>query len=167
MLLRREAHSDVPVIRPLIAAAFLDAPHSDGTEAKIVDDLRNAGGLTLSLVALVGDEIVGHVAFSPVTIGDEDWDGFGLGPVGVRRDERRRGIAARLIETGLDCLRVSGAGGCVVLGNPAYYGRFGFVVDPALSYPGPPAAYFQSLLLRGERPAGEVRYNPAFGAASP
>jgi putative acetyltransferase len=167
MLLRREAHSEVPAIRSLIAAAFLDAPHSDGTEAKLVDDLRNAGALTLSLVALEGDEIVGHVAFSPVAIGDEDWDWFGLGPVAVRRDERRRGIGARLIESGLDWLRVRGAGGCVVVGNPAYYGRFGFAFDPALFYPGPPAPYFQSLLLRGERLAGEVRYHPAFGAASP
>jgi putative acetyltransferase len=163
MLLRPESPCDAPAIRALVTAAFRDAPHADGTEADIVDALRRHGALTLSLIAAEADEIVGHVAFSPVTVGGlPGW--FGLGPVAVRRDRRRRGLGAALVRAGLDDLTAGGAGGCVVLGDPAYYGRFGFAPDPAVRLAGVPAAYFQSLHLGGGRRGGEVRYHPAFGA---
>lgn len=92
-----------------------------------------------------------------------DW--FGLGPVAVHLQHRRQGIGQRLIDAGLGNLRERGAGGCVVLGDPAYYRRFGFLADPALVLTGVPPEYFQALVLGGNRPKGEVRYHPAFGVA--
>ena len=74
-----------------------------------------------------------------------------------------RTAARALIEAGLQRLIARGARGCVVLGDPAYYARFGFIHDPALTFPGAPAEYFQRLVLRGDPPSGAVRYAPAFG----
>lgn len=138
--IREERPDDAGEIHALIEAAFRDAPYSDGTEAAIVDRLRADRALALSLVA-VEDRIVGHVAFSRVTISDGAVGWYGL----------------------LDRLRGIGARGCVVLGEPAYYGRFGFRHDPRLAFAGPPARYFQMLDFAGEPPAGLVRYAAAFG----
>src|SRR5690606_18603384 len=113
-------------IHTLVAAAFDGHPHSDGSEPAIVDRLRADGDLTISLVAEDGGEIVGHIAFSPVTISDGNEGWFGLGPVAVAPQRQREGIGAALIEHGLALLRERGSAGCVVLGDPAYYGRFGF-----------------------------------------
>jgi len=165
MLLRPETDADAPAIRALVATAFHDAPHASGAEADIVDALRADNTLALSLVAIEGEEIVGHVAFSPVTFNGEAVGWFGLGPVAVRRESRRRGVGAALIAAGLDALKARGAGGCVVLGDPGYYSRFGFACDPAVTLTSIPAEYFQSLRFQGDRPSGEVRYRPAFGAA--
>ena len=68
-----------------------------------------------------------------------------------------------MIRAGLRQLAELGAAGCVVLGDPDYYGRFGFTHDPALRYPQAPASYFQRLILNGPAAAGEVLYHPAFG----
>jgi putative acetyltransferase len=164
MHIRTETTTDALAISTLVTAAFLDAKHTSGTEAAVVDGLRDAGMLTLSLVAVEKDVIVGHVAFSPVTIGGRTgW--YVLGPVAVRRDRRRRGIAARLISEGLTTLKVQGAGGCVVLGNPAYYGRFGFTSDPYVTFGGVPPEDFQRLRFQGEQPTGSVAYHSAFDAA--
>lgn len=164
MVIRPEIAADAPAIHDLIGVAFRDLAYSDGTEAGIVDALRTDAALTLSLVAVEDTVIVGHSAFSPVAIEGTASGWFGLGPVAVRRENRRRGIGRQLIEAGLDELRTRDARGCVVLGDPAYYARFGFAPDPALFFAGAPSAYFQCLRFRGEQPAGEVRYHPAFGA---
>lgn len=162
LTIRPERPEDIVAIRAVVGAAFAGAEHSSGTEAAIVDGLRAASALTVSLVAILGDELVGHVAFSPVAIADEARDWFGLGPVAVQPDRQRRGIGDALIRDGLRRLREAGAHGCVVLGEPAYYRRFGFVSDPMLRFPGPPPGYFQRLVLQGESPSGIVRYHPAF-----
>lgn len=163
MQIRAEQPGDIDAIRALTTAAFATAPHRSGTEAAILDGLRAAGALTLSLVAVEGDAIVGHVAFSPVTIDGAERGWFGLGPVSVRPDRQRGGIGSALIREGLRRLRASGAGGCVLLGDPAYYGRFGFAADPALVLEGVPPDYFMRLAFGGEVPAGTVRYHAAFG----
>ncbi|MFD1110765.1 GNAT family N-acetyltransferase [Pseudoroseomonas ludipueritiae] len=164
MLIRPEDAADAQSIRSLVTAAFRDAPHSSGTEADIVDALRAGSALTLSLVAITGGVVVGYVAFSPVMVAGQMPGWFGLGPVAVERSQRRQGIGRLLIEDGLSRLRAQGAGGCVVLGDPAYYGRFGFEPDPALTLAGVPAEYFQRLRLQEEQPAGEVLYHPAFSS---
>ncbi|TCM18974.1 putative acetyltransferase [Novosphingobium sp. PhB165] len=163
--LRSEQDGDAAAIGALVTAAFLGAEHSSGTEAAIVDALRASGMLSVSLVAEEDGLIVGHVAFSPVTMDGTDLGWFGLGPVAVSPDHQRRGIGARLIEAGLARLRDAGAQGCVVLGDPAYYARFGFEIDPALVYPGVPAEYFQRLVLAGAAPTGKVAYHPSFAAS--
>jgi putative acetyltransferase len=162
--IRDERHEDTDAIRTLTRAAFLDAPHSAGTEAAIVDALRDAGALAISLVAVEKGAVVGHVAFSAVTIDGQPQGWFGLGPVSVEPSRQRAGVGRALIREGLGRLRAMGAGGCVVLGEPAYYGRFGFVSDPALTYPGVPPEYFQCLVLSGDHPSGVVAYHAGFGA---
>lgn len=162
--IRDETPADAAAIRALTEAAFRDAPHGSGAEAAIVDALRAAGALGLSLVACENGQITGHAAFSPVRIGTGEGQWFGLGPISVRADRRRHGIGAALVREGLSRLRRQGAAGAVVLGDPAWYGRFGFISDGALRYGDIPAAYMQRVLLAGPPPEGEVRYHPAFDA---
>lgn len=164
MEIRFEQPEDVALIRALTTAAFHNAPHSSGTEAAIVDALRNAGALTLSFVVIYEREIVGHIAFSPITINGDATAWYGLGPVSVRPDRQRNGIGQMLIRAGLDHLRAINAHGCVVLGDPAYYGRFGFVCDPNLRYGDAPPEYFQRLAFTNSIPKGEVSYHSAFNA---
>ena len=163
MEIRAEASGDVAAIRAVTAAAFENAPFSNQTEHAIVDALREAGALSISLVATEGIEVIGHVAFSPVRIDRAAGDWYGLGPVSVRPDRQRQGVGQQLIRRGLEKIRSRGAEGCVVLGEPAYYGRFGFVSDPDLRFAGAPPGYFQRLVFKGAPPTGAVGYHAAFG----
>ncbi|MEQ8371447.1 MAG: N-acetyltransferase [Alphaproteobacteria bacterium] len=165
--IRPEAPGDAAAIRAVTAAAFAGMAHSDGTEPAIVDGLRAAGALTVSLVAVADGTIIGHAAFSSVTIdqaGDHGGRGWlGLGPVSVAPGWQRRGTGSALVRAGLALCQESSAGGCVVLGEPAFYGRFGFRADPRLRLEGVPPAYFQMLAFGGDVPSGMVRFHPAFG----
>jgi putative acetyltransferase len=161
---RPEREGDEQGIASVITAAFAGAEHSQGNEAEIVRRLRAERELEASYVAATpAGEIVGHVAFSPVLVDGRDRGWYGLGPLAVLPEWQRRGIGAALVEAGLERLRRIDAAGCVVLGNPAYYGRFGFASDPTLSYPGPPPEYFQRLVLEGDPASGTVEYSRAFG----
>lgn len=162
MLIRAEQPGDHATIAEVIARAFADVVYSDQSEARIVAALRDAGALSLSLVAEDSAEIVGHIAFSAVTVDGESVRWFGLGPVSVRPDRQRRGIGDALVRHGLDALHTRDAAGCVVLGDPAYYRRFGFLNDSAMRYPGGKAAYFMRLSFDTHAPAGQVDYHPAF-----
>ncbi|AJE19904.1 GNAT family N-acetyltransferase [Azotobacter chroococcum] len=164
--IRREIPADIAPIGTLTAAAFLDAPHSSHTEHFIVDALRRAGQLSLSLVAESEGAIVGHIAVSPVSISDGSGGWYGLGPLSVAPEHQGRGIGSRLVEQALAALRRRGAAGCVVLGEPEYYGRFGFRAEPALRLPGVPPQYFQAIALREAMPTGSVSYQKAFEARS-
>jgi putative acetyltransferase len=166
-IIRPEKAEDAPAIRAVTAAAFKGALYSRGTEAAIVDALRDAGALTLSLVAEKQGRIVGHVAFSPVTINGQAGHWFGLGPVSVEPAEQGCGIGQALIRDGLERLRATGAEGCVLLGDPAYYGRFGFASDPKLRYGDVPPEYFQRLSFTGAEPEGEVAYHTGFDTPRP
>ena len=161
--IRPEREGDAEAIRDLTARAFDGTAHSDGSEPAIVERLRVDGDLTLSLVAQDEDAILGHIAFSPVTITDRAADWFDLGPVSVLPSHQRDGIGSALVRRGIADMRARRAKGIVLLGDPAYYTRFGFAHDPGLAYPGPPPEYFQFLLLDGAMPQGTVRYAPAFG----
>lgn len=164
MEIRAELPKDVDLIRAVTTAAFENARFSSGAEAAIVEALRRAGALNISLVATEEGDVIGHVAFSPVLIGGDARNWYGLGPVSVRPDSQRRGVGRGLIAQGIEELRARGAEGCVVLGEPAYYGRFGFISDPDLHLAGPPPGYFQRLAFTDALPRGEVRYHPAFAA---
>jgi putative acetyltransferase len=135
-------------------------------EARLVDLLRAAGRLRVSLVAEVGGVIVGHVVFSPVTAASTA-AGAGLAPIAVIESHRRRGIGAELVRKGLDACREAGVGWVVVLGEPAYYARFGFraASDFGLRDDYGGGAAFQAVeLVRGALPvgAGLVRYAEEF-----
>lgn len=160
MRIRPERAGDERAIHRLTLAAFEPMSYSDGTEAAALDALRRDGDLTLSLVALDGDEIVGHVAFSPVTV-DGSHDGwYGLGPVAVRPGRQRTGIGTALIEEGLARLRARGARGCALIGDPSYYRRFGFRGEGALRYRDVSARYVQWLAFDGSIPEGRLRFSP-------
>ena len=163
MEIRPETSADASAISALVEAAFATADHSDGTEAVIVERLRETDALTISLVAIEDSEIVGHVALSQITVDGDDPRWLGLGPVAVRPDRQRKGIGDALIREALERAMKLGAKGCVVLGEPGYYGRFGFRSCPQLRYPGPPPEYFQALPFAEEVPSGEVAYHSAFG----
>jgi len=162
MLIREETEKDIAAIHALLDGAFATAPHSQQTEHLIVDALRKSGQLTLSLIAEQDDEIVGCIAFSPVKIDGKACDWFGLGPVAVTPDRQGLGIGSELIQSGIRHLRADDAHGCVVLGEPDYYGRFGFAPLPDLKLEGVPDEYFMARPLVDEIPAGLVEYDPAF-----
>ena len=163
MNVRPERAGEEQAIAALITRAFAGAAHASGEEAAIVERLRRDGDLEAAFVAVDEGRIVGHVAFSPVLIDDKPGHWFGLGPVAVAPERQGEGIGAALIEHGLAYLRTKGARGCVLLGDPGYYRRFGFAADPALTYPGPPPEYFQRIVFIGQAPRGVVSYSPAFG----
>lgn len=164
LTVRGEQAADIDAIARLTEAAFQSAAHSSHTEQFIVNALRRCGQLTVSLVAVEGAAIVGHVAVSPVAISSGVTGWHGLGPISVSPHRQGQGIGSKLMQAALAQLQRLGAAGCVVLGDPAYYGRFGFKAHPGLELPGIAPEYFQALSFGGEPPAGQVRYHAAFEA---
>ena len=168
--LRHETPDDTSAIEAVTVAAFADAPHTSHTEQFIVRALRDASELTLSIVAEEQGQVVGHVALSPVTITDrnghkaEGW--YGLGPISVLPQRQGQGIGSRLMEQALSELRAMQAAGCVLLGDPAYYARFGFQARAGLQLPGVPPGYFMALAFDGPVPEGIAHYSDAFNAAA-
>lgn len=165
-LVRDECPGDVAAIHALTQAAFAGVAFSDGTEAAIVDALREAGDLTLSLVAECRGAVVGHVAFSAVTIDGVHGGWFGLGPIAVRAQLQRQGVGRALIAAGLERLRAMGAQGCALIGDPGYYGQMGFCCDGRLTYAGLDARFVQwgalGRALAGAAPVGELRFAAGF-----
>jgi putative acetyltransferase len=162
MIVRPEREGDIDAIRTLTETAFRTAPHADGTEHLIIDRLRAAGVLTLSLVAEADGTIVGHVAFSPVSLSDGSSGWYGLSPISVDPARQGEGIGGKLIGEGLERLKALGATGCVLLGDPAYYSRFGFTPDTRLTLDGVPPEYFMRVAFSPVYGAGSVSYHPGF-----
>ena len=168
--LRHETPDDIAAIEAVTIAAFANAPHTSHTEQFIVRALRAANELTLSIVAEEHGQIVGHLAVSPVAITDghghktEGW--YGLGPISVLPVRQGQGIGSRLMEQALVELRDMQAAGCVLLGEPAYYARFGFQAHAGLQLPGVPPGYFMALAFDGPVPEGIAHYSDAFNAAA-
>lgn len=164
LAIRPESIDDHVAIHELTEMAFRDAVHSSHTEHHIVGALRERGELSISLVAEDAGQLVGHVAISPVRVQDGSQGWFGLGPISVLPEQQGRGVGTALMQAAIEALRAQGARGCVLLGEPGYYGRFGFRAVPDLVLPGVPAEYFQTLCLQPPMAQGEVRYSPAFDA---
>lgn len=164
--IRSERPGDAEGIRAVHLAAFEGA-----VEAGIVDRIRDGGGPRLSLVAEAGSELIGHILFSELTVGEERRAGTALGPMAVLPAHQRRGVGSALVRRGLELLRAGGCPFVVVLGHPEYYPRFGFV--PASrhgilsEYPGVPDEAFMVLESSpgGLRDvAGVARYRCEFAA---
>jgi putative acetyltransferase len=158
--IRSEQSGDEEQLYSLTAAAFEPMNFSDGTEADALNTLRRDGNLVLSLVAVEESVIVGHIAFSPATIGVEKNGWFALGPVSVTPKRQRKGIGSALINEGLRRLNSTGAKGCVLTGDPAYYSRFGFVSDGTVTYLDTPSKYVQWHQFTDDKPGGEVQFSP-------
>jgi putative acetyltransferase len=162
MVIRPETSRDYAAIQAINIEAFANHPFSRQTEHLIVNALREANALTTSLVADDRGVVVGHIAFSPALIDDADLKWFTLGPIAVSPDRQRQGIGSLLIADGLKALRQLGAHGCLLVGDPDFYRRFGFQHSEAMSVHGVPAKYFLCLSFSGEIPKGVVTHHPAF-----
>jgi putative acetyltransferase len=164
LVLRPETPDDIPGLQAVEEAAF-----ARRTEAALVDMARQRGRSALSLVALQEDRLIGHVLFTPMTLEPPcpGLQGLGLGPIAVLPEYQKTGVVSRLMQAGLEHVRRLGVGFVVLLGDPAYYSRFGFT--PARSF-GLSSDYgdgdeFQALELRPDAlrgVAGHVKYIPEF-----
>ncbi|MEZ5685529.1 MAG: N-acetyltransferase [Paracoccaceae bacterium] len=162
MKIRPETGAEHAAIAALVAEAFAPEPHADGSEPEIIERLRAAGALQVALVAEEGGQVLGHVAASPATVdGQAGWSG--LGPLAVKPGHQRRGIGRALMNAALDMLRAQGLRGAVLVGDPAYYARFGFARFDGLFLPEVPDWAVQALPFGADRPKGRIRFHPAFG----
>jgi predicted N-acetyltransferase YhbS len=162
MQIRAETASDITRIEAVTLAAFATAAYSEHREHLIIEALRRCDRLTVSLVADLEGVIVGHAAASPVAISDGTAGWYGLGPVSVLPGYQGRGFGAALVREVLHALMQEQAAGCVVLGEPDYYRRFGFGTRADLRLPGVPAEYFQAAAFGPGWPRGDVTYDAAF-----
>jgi putative acetyltransferase len=145
-------------------AAFNTLEISSHTEQFIIEALRASHALTVSLVAETDGRVIGHIAFSPVTISDGTPDWYGLGPVSVLPEHQRRGIGKALIREGLAQLKGMHARGCCLVGHPEYYKKFGFENVPKLVHEGVPPEVFLALSFDGNVPQGTVTFHEGFKA---
>lgn len=162
--IRNEIPADVEAITDVTVAAFKTLAISEKTEQFIVLALRAAGALAVSLVAERDGRVIGHIAFSPVTMSDGTPGWYGLGPVSVAPEHQRQGVGAALIREGLSRLKGLKARGCCLVGHPGYYNKFGFANVSGLSLPGVPPDVFFALSFDGITPQGTVAFPPAFQA---
>ncbi len=166
LIIRPENDTDNAAISNVTLAAFKNVPISNQTEPFIIKALRGAGALTLSLVAELNGRVVGHIAFSPVTLSDGTTGWYGLGPVSVLPELQKQGIGKALINKGLALLKEMGGQGCALVGDPLYYKRFGFNNDPNLVHDGIPPEVFFVLPFSNKTPKGKVVFHDGFKAES-
>jgi putative acetyltransferase len=164
VVIRDETDADVSAITEVTIAAFKTLEISNKTEQYIIEALRAAKALTVSLVAEVDGRVVGHIGFSPVTISDGSRNWYGLGPVSVLPEYQRQGIGKALIEEGLSRLKGLNAQGVCLVGHPDYYRKFGFKNVSKLVHEGVPQEVFFVLSFDGHIPQGTVAFNEAFKA---
>ncbi|MBW3694217.1 N-acetyltransferase [Vibrio sp. T187] len=164
MLIRTEAPADILAVDRLLKSVF-----ETEAEAKLVMSLRENSHLTLSLVACADDgEVIGHAMFSPVLLQGEDYNWQGLAPLAVKAEHQNQGIGGSLVKEGLSSLAEFGYPGCVVLGDPNYYGRFGFKAASLFNFDckwDVPEGAFQAVeLAEGSfsGKSGTIEYSPEF-----
>jgi len=166
MQIRPETRDDDLLIDVIQYAAFRNHPrHESGaepTEHRIVRALRDAGALTLSLLIEERGEAVGHIALSPAAVGREASGWHLLGPVGVLPGHQGRGLGTALVRAAVRQMKTRDALGIVLVGDPGFYGRFGFTQVPGLAWPGVPDQYVLALPLADRRPVGDIACHSAF-----
>lgn len=166
MLIRDERPDDASRITHIQYAAFtghpLHPPGAEPVEQRIVEDLRASGALTLSLLAEVEGEAVGHVALSPAVVGQEQNGWFLLGPIGVLPRFQGRGIGSALVHEALRRMCTLHAKGIALVGDPGFYARFGFTSVQGLAYPGVPDQFVLAVRLGDTPPHGEIIAHRAF-----
>jgi putative acetyltransferase len=164
IVIRNETDADVGTITEVTIAAFKTLAISNHTEQFIIEALRAAKALTVSLVAEVNGRVIGHIAFSPVTISDGTRNWYGLGPVSVLPEYQRKGVGKALIQEGLSRLKDLNAHGCCLVGHPDYYRKFGFKNASGLVHEGVPQEVFFALSFDGHTPQGTVAFHEGFKA---
>jgi len=166
MIIRNENTADTSAITEVTIEAFKNHPVSHQTEHFIVNALRQAKVLTISLVAEVDRKVVGHIAFSPVTLSDGTTDWYGLGPISVKPEFQRKGIGKALVSKGLSLLKQRGAKGCALVGDLNYYKQFRFKNYLQLIHEGIPQEFFLALPFTKTVPTGVVEFHKGFLATS-
>jgi putative acetyltransferase len=164
--IRDETDADLGAIAEVTIAAFKTLEISNHTEQFIIEELRAARALAVSLVAELDGRVIGHIALSPVAISEGTRNWYGLGPVSVLPEYQRQGIGKALVREGLSRLRDMNAQGCCLVGHPDYYRKFGFVNIPELVYEGIPPEVFFALSFDGQTPRGTVTFHEGFKATS-
>ena len=160
--IQKEQRSNHAAIFSVTEAAFKDMPYAGGDEQDIVDRLRASGALSLSLVALQEGVVIGHIAFSPSVASDDSQPWFALGPVSVLPKYQGNEIGSQLIAEGLAQIKALGALGCVLIGHPPYYQRFGFEPSPSNVADGESAEYFMLKCFTSFKPNGPMCFDKAF-----
>ena len=164
--IRSERPEDIAAIRHVNEAAF-----ATPAEADLIDALRQQAQPIVSLVAIDGDAVVGHILFSPVTLSSHpEVRIMGLAPMAIVPVRQRQGIGSGLVRAGLEECRRLGSDAVVVLGHAAYYPRFGFAAASrfgiASEYDVPDDVFMalelETAVLRGK--SGTIRYHPAFAS---
>ena len=161
---RPEESTDIEQVREIVRAAF-----PTEAESKLVDALRANGKAIISLVAVSGDEVLGHILFSAVSTTPPDpAKGIGLAPVAVRPDVQSRGIGSRLIHEGLRLCKEFHFDYCVVVGDPNYYQRFGFQKASTFGMRNEYGVDHEFMVIHFTDPntAGMVKYAPEFAIFS-
>lgn len=164
IVIRNETDADVGTITEVTIAAFKTLEISNHTEQFIIEALRAAKALAVSLVAEADGRVIGHIAFSPVTISDGTPNWYGLGPISVLPEYQRQGIGKALIREGLSRLKDLNAQGCCLVGHPEYYRKFGFTNISGLVHVGVPQEVFFALSFDGHIPQGIVTFHEGFKA---
>lgn len=164
--LRDETPADCAAISELTLAAFRPLNFPELTEHFVIEAVRAAGALTISMVAEMDGLVIGHIAFSPITISDGTPGWYGLGPVSVLPEYQRQGIGKALIAEGLARLQEMGARGCCLVGHPDYYGKVGFIHPDGLSHEGVPPEVFFAISFDGIYPQGTITFHEGFLAQS-
>ncbi len=164
IVIRNETNADVGPMTEVTVAAFRTLEISNNTEQFIIMALRAAEARTVSLVAERDGHVIGHVAFSPVTISDGTSNWYGLGPVSVLPVHHRKGVGTALIQEGLSRLKKLNAAGCCVVGHPDYYRKFGFENVIGLVHEGVPSEVFFVLSFDRHTPRGTITFHEGFKA---
>jgi len=164
IVIRNETPDDVGAITGVTIAAFKTLEISHHTEQFIIEALRAAKALAVSLVAETDGRVIGHIAFSPVTISDGTPNWYGLGPVSVLPEHQRKGVGKALTKEGLSRLQDMNARGCCLVGHPDYYRKFGFKNASGLVLEGVPPEVFFALSFDGHTPQGTVAFHEGFNA---
>jgi putative acetyltransferase len=164
IVIRSETDADVDAISEVTVAAFKTLEISNHTEPFIIAALRAARALSVSLVAEVEGRVIGHIAFSPVTISDGTRNWYGLGPVSVLPAYQRQGVGKALIREGLTRLKAMNAQGCCLVGHPEYYRKFGFTNMPGLVLEACRRRFSSRCLFDGQTPQGTVAFHEGFKA---
>lgn len=162
LIIRNEKPSDIVTITEVTKAAFEDYSLNQKTEHLTIDDLRTASALTVSLVAEIAGKVVGHIAFSPVTISDGTKKWYGLGPVSVLPEYQGRQIGTALVRSGVNLLKSMSSKGIVLVGLPTYFIRFGFWNYSQLIHEGTPQEVFLAKPFIERLPKGTVEFHQAF-----
>lgn len=164
LTIRPERREDHQAIHDVTQRAFAQVPYADGDEQLLPDRFRRHGALACCLVAEQNGEVVGQVTLTHARAADGSPGWFTLGPIAVDPPCQSQGIGGQLINAAIIWMRGQQGSGCILLGNPAYYSRFGWQPCPGLAPEGIPADYFQVLPFGMVEPMAVFAFDPLFFA---